>query len=136
MVVLTIKREVSSTYEETVFSEANTNTAVIGAHLLASCPAVQGARTRRHTRLLSLLYRELRPIVRQAGLEIEREQPLPFADSQDDERRVADLVVSCHDSRRTTYVDLDIPNPLLVVICRQRPSAVALPRPVCVVRKR
>ncbi|KAJ8900926.1 hypothetical protein NDN08_000224 [Rhodosorus marinus] len=49
--------------------------------------------------------------VRQAGLEIEREKPLPVADFQNDERRVADLVITCDDSRRTTYVDLAVPNP-------------------------
>eukprot|EP00189_Rhodosorus_marinus_P009200 CAMPEP_0184752662 /NCGR_PEP_ID=MMETSP0315-20130426/43699_1 /TAXON_ID=101924 /ORGANISM="Rhodosorus marinus, Strain UTEX LB 2760" /LENGTH=200 /DNA_ID=CAMNT_0027232009 /DNA_START=469 /DNA_END=1067 /DNA_ORIENTATION=- len=88
------------------------DTADFGAHLLASCPAVQGARTRRHTRLLSLLLREIRPVVRQVGLEIECEKPLPIAAlCQNEERRVADLVITCDDSRRTTYVDLAVPNP-------------------------
>lgn len=97
---------------------------------------MQGARTRRYKRQISLLFRELRPITREADLEIEREQPLPFEDFQKDEHRAADLVVSCDDSRGTTDMDLAVRIPRLVAICRERESAVVLPLPVCVDLKR
>lgn len=94
--------------------------------------ALKGARTR----ILNLMHWTILPIFLQAGLEIELEKPLPIADSQDDERRVADLVVSCDDGCRTIYVDLAVANPQAsrYLIARERP--VDLPLPVCTVTRK
>jgi len=68
-----------------------------GAHLLA---AVQGARTRRHTRVNRLLFRYLRSHALGTDREVESEVPLAVATAISGEpdtpavQRVADLVVS------------------------------------------